>query len=80
MDHKWLPDFVRVMDEFEYTSTQKILVRSLKRVHYDRRRLPDAPIFWRQRGDTSFKAFMPEDYEALRKRFEAAERLELLDR
>ena len=80
MDRKWFPDFVRIVDEFEYTSTQKILVGHLKRMHFDRRRLPAAPIFWRQRGDASFKLFTRDDYEELRKQFEAAERVELLDR
>ena len=28
MDRKWFPDFVRVVDEFEFTQTQKILVRT----------------------------------------------------
>jgi len=80
MDRKWFPDFVRVVDEFEYTQTQKILVRNLKQLHYDRRRLPDAELYWRERGDASFRPFSAEDYEALRARFEAAERVDLLDR
>ncbi len=80
MDRKWFPDFVRLVDEFEYTGTQKILVRNLKAVHFDRRRLPDVPIYWRERGDTSFKPFTEEDYGRLRADFKAGERLELLDR
>ncbi len=40
MDRKWFPDFVRLVDDFEYTQTQKVLVRNLKKVHFDRRRLP----------------------------------------
>ena len=35
MDPKWVPDFVRVVQEFEYTQTQKILVRNLKKAHFD---------------------------------------------
>jgi fatty-acyl-CoA synthase len=80
MDRKWLPDFVRVVDDFEYTQTQKILVRNLKAAHYDRHRLSDAPIFWRERGDATFKPFTRDDYERLRREFEAAERLPLLER
>ena len=80
MDRKWMPDFVRIVDEFEYTQTQKILVRELKRVHYDRRRLPDAAIYWRTRGDRAFRPLAAADYEALRGEFEAAERVDLLDR
>jgi hypothetical protein len=80
MDPKWFPDFVRVVSEFEYTQTQKVLVRNLKGIHFDRRRLPDEPIFWRQRGDTSFREFTRADFEELRKSFEASERIHLLDR
>ncbi|MEB2343397.1 MAG: AMP-binding protein [Deltaproteobacteria bacterium] len=80
MDRKWFPDFVRVVADFAFTQTQKILVRELKAHHFDRRRLPDDPIFWRERGDTAFKPFTRADYEHLRARFEAAERLQLLER
>ncbi|MCZ6712605.1 MAG: AMP-binding protein [Deltaproteobacteria bacterium] len=80
MDRKWFPDFVRVVDAFDLTQTQKILVRNLKRVHFDRRRLPHDAIFWRERGDTSFKPLGREDFEALYAKFQAAERAHLLDR
>ncbi len=80
MDRKWFPDFVRVVDAFDLTRTQKILVRNLKRVHFDRRRLPHDAIFWRERGDTSFKPLGREDFEALYAKFQAAERAHLLDR
>jgi fatty-acyl-CoA synthase len=80
MDRKWFPDFVRVVDEFEYTKTQKVLVRNLKQVHFDLPRLAGAAVYFRTRGDTSFRPFAPADYEALRGEFERGERLELLDR
>jgi hypothetical protein len=80
MDRKWFPDFVRVVEEFEYTKTEKILVRNLKRVHFDRHRLPDAELFWRRRGDSSFSPFTAADYEKLRAEFAEAEKLDLLDR
>lgn len=80
MDRKWFPDFVRLVDDFEYTQTQKVLVRNYKRVHFDLRRIPDARIYWRQRGDTTFKPFTEEDYQALRREFAEREKLDLLDR
>ena len=80
MDRKWFPDFVRIVDEFEFTGTQKILVRNLKKLHFCRRRLPDAPIYWRTRGDTTYRAFTAADYQELRRTFEEAERVDLLDR
>jgi len=79
MDRKWFPDFVRVVGDFEFTGTQKILVRSLKAVHFDPSRVPD-PLYWRERSDDSFKEFRAEDYRSLRQKFEAAEKLQLLDR
>jgi len=81
MDRKWFPDFVRIVPEFEYTQTEKILVRNLKRVHFDLRRLgTEAPVFFRQRGDTTYRPLTPEAYEALRDDFASRERLDLLDR
>ena len=80
MDRKWFPDFIRVVDDFEFTQTQKVLVRNYKKTHFDRNRLPDEPLFWRQRGDTTFKPFSKDDYAALRDEFKAREKLDLLDR
>jgi fatty-acyl-CoA synthase len=80
MDPKWFPDFVRVVDEFEYTQTQKVLVRNLKQVHFDLRRLPGETIHWRRRGDTTYRTFTAVDYEQLRNDFEKSERAHLLDR
>jgi fatty-acyl-CoA synthase len=80
MDRKWFPDFVRLVDEFEYTQTEKILVRNLKKVHFDRNRLPAAPLFWRRRGDTAFRPLTAQDYAGLRDEFAKAEKLDLLDR
>ncbi len=81
MDRKWFPDFVRVVDDFEYTQTQKVLVRNLKKVHFDVNRIPAAQaVYWRERGDTTFKPFTAADYEAKRREFAARERLALLDR
>jgi len=80
MDRKWFPDFVRIVDDFEYTQTQKVLIRNLKKVHFDRRRLPTEPIYWRRRGDSSYTPFTEADFETLRREFAAAEKLDLLDR
>ncbi len=80
MDRKWFPDFVRVVDEFEYTQTEKILVRNLKGVHFDRNRLPDAALYWRKRGATAYEPFGAQDYAEVRRKFAAAEKLDLLDR
>lgn len=80
MDRKWMPDFVRIVDGFEFTQTQKILVRHLKKDHFHRSWLPAAALFWRRRGDDTFSPFGAADFEDLRRAFAAAERLELVDR
>jgi len=80
MDRKWIPDFVRIVDDFEYTQTQKILVRTLKKEHFHRGRLEDAPLYWRRRGDTTFSWLSAQDFERLRAEFAAAERADLLER
>jgi hypothetical protein len=79
MDRKWFPDFVRLVDDFEYTQTQKVLVRNLKQTHFDRRRVND-PIYWRQRGDATFRPLTDADFATLRKEFAEREKLDLLDR
>ena len=78
MDRKWFPDYVRLVDDFTFTQTQKILVRELKRDHFHRGRLPDAPLYWRQRGDEAYRSFSTQEFEALRESFAAAERDRLL--
>ena len=80
MDRKWFPDFVRIVEEFEYTQTEKILVRNLKKVHFDLNRLGGAPVFFRERGDDAFRSLGSGDYEVLREKFSRAEKLEMLDR
>lgn len=79
MDRKWIPDFVRIVDDFEYTGTQKILVRNLKAVHFRPAAIRD-PLYWRERGDKSFKPLSESDYSRLREQFAKAERLPLLER
>jgi fatty-acyl-CoA synthase len=79
MDRKWFPDFVRIVDGFEYTGTQKILVRNLKGVHFQPSKVK-GPLFWRERGDKSFKPLGDADYAKLREHFAKAERLNLLER
>jgi fatty-acyl-CoA synthase len=80
MDRKWFPDFVRLVEDFEYTETQKVLVRNLKRNHYNCDRLAGEPLYWRVRGDTQFREFTKREYETVKMVFAKAERLHLLER
>ena len=68
-----------LLEGFEYTGTQKILVRNLKAAHFHPDRVAD-PVFWRERGDGCYKPFTPEDFARLRSAFELAERGPLLER
>ena len=76
MDPKWSPDFIRVVTEFELTETQKIKVRSYKSRHF--RLDSDEPVWFRERGDTTFKRLTPEGYERLTAGYRKNGRLELL--
>ena len=80
MDRKWFPDFVRIVDEFEYTQTEKILVRNLKKAHFHPERVGADPLYWRRRGDTAFQPFGRDAFTGLRREFAAAEKVDLLDR
>jgi fatty-acyl-CoA synthase len=79
MDRKWFPDFVRIVESFEFTQTQKILVRQLKQDHFRGDRRAGEPLYWRRRGDATFRAFGAAEWAELRREFAAAERLQLLE-
>jgi fatty-acyl-CoA synthase len=80
MDRKWFPDFIRIVSEFEYTQTEKILVRNLKKAHFAPERTGSDAVYWRTRGDQAYRSFAAEDFLALREIFVRAERVESLDR
>jgi fatty-acyl-CoA synthase len=63
-DRKWFPDFVRVVGDFPWTETHKIRVRDLKAAGYDPARA--APLYWRERGDTTFRPFDAEAFARVR--------------
>ncbi len=78
MDPKWFPDYLRIVDEFPYTETQKILVRELRRDHFHRDKLPQESIYWRTRGSESYREFGPEDFATTLEAFRKREREHLL--
>ncbi len=73
MNGKWWPDFVRILEELPHTETVKISPSELRRKFYNVENVND-PVFWRERGDTSFKPFSIEDYQALKSKFVEAGR------
>src|SRR5262249_38299882 len=79
MDPKGMPDFVPVVQSLPMTTTDKVLVRRLKREHVDLARHPEMIIHFRRRGDAGFRRFTPADYEALRRELAENGREHLLD-
>ena len=74
---KWLPTYVRIAVEVPMTATNKILVRELRRQKFRLEEVRD-PIWWRERGETGYKAFAESDYQRVLAEFRAAGRDGLL--
>jgi fatty-acyl-CoA synthase len=79
MDRKWMPEFVRVVSDFEYTLTQKILVRPLKHEYYNMEWVPDCTIYYYRRGFDTYRPFTRADMETLLEEFKKAGREQLLE-
>jgi fatty-acyl-CoA synthase len=79
MDRKWKPDFVRIVDEFEFTRTEKILVRPLKHEFYNLEWAPEGSIYFFRRGFETYKLFTKEEMEKLRVEFKETGKEQLLD-
>ena len=77
MSDKWIPDYVRLMDALPQTDTVKTLRRPLKKDYFNPDRVAD-PMYWRERGETTFKPFKKEDYERVKATFVEAGRDDLL--
>jgi fatty-acyl-CoA synthase len=79
MDPKWMPDYIRIVESFELThQTQKILTRPLKRSHFNLEKFPDLEVYYRQRGDKTFKKLTPEAWAEIGKAFKETGRENLL--
>jgi acyl-CoA synthetase (AMP-forming)/AMP-acid ligase II len=77
MSDKWIPDYVRVMENLPQTDTVKILRRVLKRDYFNPEKVRDT-MYWRERGETGFKPFSAADYEKVKETFVKAGRDDLL--
>ncbi len=69
MDPKWMPDFIRIVDAFPVTDTHKIAVKPYKQAHFNIDIRPDMTIFFRERGDHTFRRLTPELYRQLKEKF-----------
>jgi fatty-acyl-CoA synthase len=71
---KWRPRYVRVVDEFPSTGTNKIVKRTLVRQKYRRDLCGDDDLWVRDRGADSFRAFTDDDERSLHAALDAAGR------
>jgi fatty-acyl-CoA synthase len=69
MDPKWMPDFIRVEDQFPMTETGKIPVRPYKKEHFDLERTPGMRVYHRPRGATTYVPLTPEACAAMKESF-----------
>ena len=80
MDPKWMPDYIRVVDAFPVTETQKIVYRSLKDENFNIERDGQMRVYFQQRGDDTYRPLTPEAFAEIKSRFLEAGRQELLTR
>ena len=66
-------------DEFEFTRTEKILVRPLKHEFYNLEWAPEGTIYFFRRGFDTYKLFTTEEMEKLRVEFKDTGKEQLLD-
>ncbi len=54
MDPKWMPDYIRIIEYFPVTDTQKIMVRPYKKDYFNIEKNPDMKVYFRERGGTTY--------------------------
>jgi fatty-acyl-CoA synthase len=79
MDRKWKPDFIRIVDEFEFTRTEKVLVRPLKHEFYNLEWVREGSVYFFRKGFETYKPFTKEEMEKLRVEFKENGKEQLLD-
>ncbi|MFY9398092.1 MAG: AMP-binding protein [Desulfomonilia bacterium] len=79
MDPKWMPDYIRVVDAFPVSDTQKIMIRPFKREHFNLDARPDMKVYYRRRGDTTYRLLTPEEFQEIKEAFRRNGRDLLLD-
>lgn len=78
MDPKWMPDYIRLVDEFVLTNTQKILIRHYKQQGFNITASPEMIVFDRRRGETSYHRLTEERFRDIAAGFEETGRSSLL--
>lgn len=72
---KWVPTFVRIVDGFPMTETNKVVKRELVRQRWE----GESPTWWRPERGGSLVPFTADDAAALHKQFEATGRVQVLN-
>ena len=62
MDPKWMPDYIRIIESFPVTDTQKIMVKPYKKEHFNLDRNPDMHIYYRERGGNTYHRMTKEKF------------------
>ncbi|MCX5850111.1 MAG: AMP-binding protein [Deltaproteobacteria bacterium] len=69
MDPKWMPDYIRIIESFPVTDTQKIMVRPFKRENFNLEGNPGMQIYFRQRGDNTYRRLTPDEFNKIKEEF-----------
>ncbi|HQG31586.1 MAG TPA: AMP-binding protein [Deltaproteobacteria bacterium] len=69
MDPKWMPDYIRVIESFPVTETQKIVIRPYKREHFNIESNPGMEVYERAYGGTTYTKLTPERYKEIKQGF-----------
>jgi fatty-acyl-CoA synthase len=78
MDPKWMPDYIRVIDKFPVTDTQKVIVRPFKREHFDLECNPGMQIYYRNRGDDTYRRLTLDEFGKIKEAFRSNGRQQIL--
>jgi fatty-acyl-CoA synthase len=78
MDPKWMPDYIRVIEKFPVTNTQKIIVRPFKRENFNLDGNPGMHVYFRQRGDNTYRRLTPEEFNKIKEDFKTNGRKSVL--
>ncbi len=71
MDPKWMPDYIRIVDKFTVTDTQKVIVRPFKRENFNIEKNPGMQIYFKKRGDETYHKLTPDEFNKIKKSFKA---------
>ncbi|MBN1497948.1 MAG: AMP-binding protein [Spirochaetes bacterium] len=78
MDPKWMPDYIRIIECFPVTDTQKIMVKPYKKEHFNLECNPDMHIYYRERGGNTYHRMTWEKFSEIKEEFKKNGREALL--